>query len=241
MSSALATSPELSPPATTTRCSSTRSSNRRITSASTAPTVRAASDRCRPASSAMASNSTTLASSGPSALKTRALRPAFNAAAARPTTRSISWSRECAASADGRCRRSVEKPLDLAHRICPAVTGEQLPLTTAIRGTADAAGSADCRGNSPMSRQCAANAYCRPDDEALNRPAPRWCQTRRPASRSVSSSRTSIRTTGTASHAISCRRDAPAPCRCISCTVSVTAPAGLLASVGPFTTTRSPQ
>ena len=73
---------------------------------------------------------------------------------------------------------------------------EQLPLTTAMHGTGCACGSDGVAGSQPRLRQYSARAYCRPDDDALNTPGPRCCQTSRPASRCESASATSSMTTG---------------------------------------------
>jgi hypothetical protein len=65
-------------------------------------------------------------------------------------------------------------------------------------------------------RQCAASAYCRPDDDALNRPWPRCCQKSGPAAASVLPSSTSmdtIGTQGTSGPASSRTRAGPAPAR----------------------------
>ena len=76
------------------------------------------------------------------------------------------------------------------------VMGEQLPLTTAMHGTACAWGNEGVAGSQPWLRQYSANAYCKPEDDALNMRCARCCQMRRPASRCESASATSSMTTG---------------------------------------------
>jgi hypothetical protein len=49
--------------------------------------------------------------------------------------------------------RRQAKPCSRAQQICPAVTGEQLPLTAAITGTGPACGKPDSREIQPRARQ----------------------------------------------------------------------------------------
>ena len=91
--------------------------------------------------------------------------------------------------------RTPPKPLASAHSICRAVTGEQLPETTATRSAGGAGGSGSGSGSNPADRQWATSAYSTPEEPAMNCGAAAWRQIWRPTSASDASSSTSNTTT----------------------------------------------